>query len=89
MTAQDWTEVVGAIGVFTLVIVVSTVSIWQFAITRRATATLAREQEYRDLAEAAVRTQQTTERLLAELVDRVTAAQSRLDSFERILREVE
>jgi hypothetical protein len=89
MRETDWTEVVGAIGLFTLIISVVTLTIWQVAVSWRAKAALSREDEYRQLAEAAVRTQQNTERLLAEALERLSHMQTRLDSFERILTEVE
>ena len=89
MTGQDWTEVVGAIGLFTLVITVVTVTIVQVATTVRAKATLAREAEYRKLAESAIETQQAIERQLAELTEHSGRTQDRLASIERILTQVE
>lgn len=82
MSEHDWTEVVGAIGIFTLLTAVITVTIVQLATSWRAKAALGREAEYRTLAETAVRTQESTERQLAEL-------NTRLRSLERILKEVE
>jgi len=89
VTGQDWTEVVGAIGLFTLVITVVTVTIVQVATTVRAKATLAREAEYRKLAESAIETQQAIERQLAELKEHSGRTQDRLASIERILTQVE
>jgi hypothetical protein len=89
VTGQDWTEVVGAIGLFTLVITVVTVTIVQVATTVRAKATLAREAEYRKLAESAIETQQAIERQLAELTEHSGRTQDRLASIERILTQVE
>ncbi|MET8539650.1 hypothetical protein ABZW03_03180 [Kitasatospora sp. NPDC004799] len=82
MSGSDWTEVVGALGLFVLLTAVLTVVIWQFGATYRAKAVLAREEEYRKLAEAAVDAQQRTERQLTEV-------RGRLESMERILKEVE
>ncbi|MFF7456753.1 hypothetical protein [Kitasatospora sp. NPDC008115] len=82
MSGNDWTEVVGALGLFLLVTVVLAVLVWQFGATCRAKAVLAREGEYRRLAEAAVGVQQETERQLADV-------RQRLASLERILKEVE
>ncbi len=82
MSEHDWTEVVGAIGIFVLITTVVTVTIVQVATSWRAKAALAREDSYRALAESAVRTQENTERQLTELSTRMTA-------LERILKEVE
>lgn len=82
MNGSDWTEVVGAVGLFLLITVVLTVIIWQFGATYRAKAVLAREGEYRKLAEAAVEVQKDTERQL-------DALRGRMESLERILKEVE
>lgn len=89
MSGNDWLEVVGAIGLFTLVTTVIVVTIVQVATSWRAKATLAREVEYRKLAETAVRTQESTERQLAELGERMADLQARMSSLERILKEVE
>ncbi len=89
MKGQDWTEIIGAIGVFVLVITVITVSIVQFASTTRAKAVLAREAEYRKVAEAAAQTQEATGRRLADLDERFGQMQTRLASIEQILKQVE
>jgi len=89
MSEHDWTEVVGAIGIFTLLTVVITVTIVQLATSWRAKAALAREDGYRSLAESAVRTQEGTERQLAELGNRLTELDARMTSLERILKDVE
>ncbi|WP_086822906.1 hypothetical protein [Streptomyces sp. NRRL B-24572] len=82
MSGSDWTEVVGAAGLFLLITIVITVVVWQLGATHRAKAALAREGEYRRLAEAAVDVQQRTERQLEKV-------RERLESMERILKEVE
>lgn len=89
MSSSDWQEVIGTIGVFLLVTVVITVSIWQLASTRRAKAMLAREDEYRKIADRTVLVQETTERHLAELGGRLAEMQSRLQALERVLKDVE
>jgi hypothetical protein len=89
MSAQDWTQVVGTIGVFALVISVVIVGIWQLAATLRARATLAREREYRTLAERSALVQESTERQLAEIGGRLAEMQTRLQSVERVLKDVE
>ncbi|MEU0807288.1 hypothetical protein [Streptomyces sp. NPDC005970] len=89
MDGHDWTEVVGAFGLFALVTTVLTTVIWQFAATRRAKAQVVRELEYRKLAESATAVQQGTEERLKEISERLTEMQSRMDSLERILQTVE
>ena len=89
MTGQDWTEVVGTIGVFALVISVATVGIWQLAATWRSRAVLAREREYRTLADRSALVQESTERQLAEIGGRLAEMQTRLQSVERVLKDVE
>lgn len=89
MSGQDWTEVVGAIGLIALIATVISVAMVQLGATWRAKAALAREAEYRKLAEVAVQTQEATERRLADLDERVGQVQTRLASIERILKQVE
>ncbi|MBE1486081.1 hypothetical protein [Plantactinospora soyae] len=89
MSEHDWTEVVGAFGVFVLLTTVVTTIIVQLARTLRARAILAREDKYKTLAETAVRTQEGTERQLAELGSRLAAMETRMTSLERVLKDVE
>jgi hypothetical protein len=89
VNAQDLTEVVGAIGLFALVITVITTLVKQIGATTRAKAALSREEEYRKLAETAVRAQEETERRLAGLDEGVGQMQTRLTSIERTLKQVE
>ncbi len=89
MSAQDLTEVVGAIGLFALVITVITTVVKQVGATTRAKAALSREAEYRKLAETAIRAQEGTERRLADLDEGVGQMQARLASIERVLKQVE
>ncbi|MES4906938.1 MULTISPECIES: hypothetical protein [unclassified Streptomyces] len=89
MDIREWTEVVGAFGLFALVTTVLTTVIWQFAATRRAKAQVVREQEYRKLAESATAAQQGTEERLKEISERLAQMQGRMDALERILQTVE
>jgi hypothetical protein len=82
MSGQDLTEVVGAIGLFALVITVIAVTVVQLAASWRAKATLAREAEYRTLAETAVRTQEATERRLAALDEHIGQVQTRIAAID-------
>ncbi|MDX3231532.1 hypothetical protein [Streptomyces sp. ME19-01-6] len=89
MDIREWTEVVGAFGLFALVTTVLTTIIWQFAATRRAKVQVVRELEYRKLAESAAAAQQGTEERLKEIGERLAQMQGRMDSLERILQTVE
>jgi hypothetical protein len=89
MSGSDWTEVVGAVGIFAFIITIITVIIVQVATTMRAKAALAREDEYRKLAERAVVLQEAIEKRLVALDEQVGQAQTRLTSIERILKQVE
>ncbi|RJL35354.1 hypothetical protein [Bailinhaonella thermotolerans] len=82
-------EVVGVIGLFALVISVIVVSLVQVGATVRARAALAREQEYRKLAEVGAQTQQNIEARLDETVQRLAAMEERLKAMEKILQTVE
>jgi hypothetical protein len=75
--------------VFALVISVVVVGIWQLAATWRARAVLARESEYRTLADRSALVQESTERQLAEIGGRLAEMQTRLQSVERVLKDVE
>lgn len=57
MSSNDWIEVIGAIGLFTLVISTVLVTVWQVNATRRAKLALAQEriQNTRELTELRAR----------------------------------
>jgi hypothetical protein len=82
MTTVGWQEVIGVIGVFVLLTTVITVSIWQFAATRRAKAVLAQETEWRLIAQRSLQSQE-------EIGKDLAAIRTRLDGLERILKDVE
>lgn len=82
-------EIVGVIGVFVLATVVITVTIWQLAVTWRAKAALAREHSYRTLAEQTANRQESIERQLTNINDRLTELHQRVDSVEQILKQIE
>jgi hypothetical protein len=81
-SGTDWPQVFGVIGVFTLLTVVIAVVVWQFGATWRAKALLAREEEFRKLAEQSLAAQKETERRLGDI-------DGRLETLERILKDVE
>ncbi|MER6503410.1 hypothetical protein ABT218_29680 [Streptomyces sp. NPDC001455] len=89
MTYHGWQEVVGAVGIFGMVIVVVTIVVWHMAATWRARAILARDYEYRTLAEKAIRNQDVIEKQLAGIDSSLEDIRTRMRSVERILKEVE
>ncbi|MBQ1036846.1 hypothetical protein OHQ88_23905 [Micromonospora zamorensis] len=89
MSEHDWTEVVGAIGIFALIISVFTVTVVQLAKTRRARLELARADDYRRLAETAAQAQAENARLLAAMDGRLGGMETRMTTLERVLLEVE
>ncbi|MEO3755179.1 hypothetical protein [Streptomyces sp. B6B3] len=89
MNDRDVTEVIGAVGIFGMISVVVTIVVWNMAATWRARATLARDHEYRTLADQAVQQQEALQRQLADIVDRITDLQDRVRSMERIIKEIE
>ncbi|MEU5779596.1 hypothetical protein [Micromonospora lupini] len=89
MSEHDWTEVVGAIGIFGFLISVVTVSVVQFAKTRRARYEAARADDYRRLAETAAQSQAENARLLAAVDGRLGGMETRMTTLERVLRDVD
>ena len=85
MSSSDWQEIIGTIGAFAVI----TVIIWQLFSTWRARAQLAREKEYRAMADRAVLVQEGTERQLTEITKRLADIHGRLESLELVLKEVE
>ncbi|GAA0935193.1 hypothetical protein [Actinocorallia libanotica] len=89
MDGHELAEVVGALGVFAFITTVITVIILQVGATVRARAVLAREEEYRRLAESSANAQRGTDRRLAEIHDRLAALDERMRSLDQVLRTVE
>ncbi|MBQ0866555.1 hypothetical protein ACH4RA_23845 [Streptomyces smyrnaeus] len=89
MNEHEWQEVIGTIGLFTLLIAVVVILLWHNTAGRRARARLAREDEYKKLAEEAVGRQQRIEQQLAEIGGQVTDLTKRTDTIERVLKDVE
>ncbi|MBQ0990558.1 hypothetical protein PSH03_004758 [Micromonospora sp. PSH03] len=89
MSEHDWTEVVGAIGIFAFLISVVTVTVVQLAKTRRARYEADRADDYRRLAETAAQAQAENARLLAAMDGRLGGMETRMTTLERVLREVD
>ena len=81
-SSSDWTEVVGAIGIFAVLLALIIVLLTQAGAWMRARMKLAREAEYRDLLE---RTHQSQESLSRQLTD----INLRIQNIETILKQVE
>ncbi|MFI6285408.1 hypothetical protein ACIBCM_11735 [Streptomyces sp. NPDC051018] len=86
MNEHEWQEIIGTIGLFCLVIIVVTLTVWHFTGGRRSRA---REETLKQLAEQMSAGQQRTERQLSELTGRVTELQGRTGALEKILKDVE
>ncbi|SCF06121.1 hypothetical protein GA0070558_1244 [Micromonospora haikouensis] len=89
MSGHDWTEVIGAAGIFTLLVTVVTVVVVQLSKNRRARLSGGREDDYRRLAEASARAQEANERLLAAIDARLGELATRTAALERVLRDVD
>jgi hypothetical protein len=89
VSGNDWAEPVGAAGLFILLTVVVSVAIVQVMATVRAKAALAREAEYRALAESVVTVQQAIDKQLGALAEQSEQTRQRLAAIERILADVE
>lgn len=85
MDGHEMAEVVGAVGIFTILVVV----VYHLAATWRAKVLLRREDGYRSLAETAIRAQEGTDLRLRDLALHLAEMQTRMKSVERILKEVE
>ncbi|GAA2147816.1 hypothetical protein [Actinomadura napierensis] len=82
-------DVVSVVGVFVLLTTVITVGIRQYAGVRRARAEADRDQDHRRLAETALLLQENTELQLREIAVQLADIGARVESLERILKEVE
>ncbi|WP_026410999.1 hypothetical protein [Actinomadura oligospora] len=89
MDGHDLAEVAGAIGIFAFITTVITVIIVQVGATIRARAALAREAEFRKMAETGIETQQQIEKQLAETARSLGEMEKRMSSLEKVLLTVE
>jgi hypothetical protein len=81
----DWAGVVGAGGVFLLLIVI----VWQFAATWRARALAARESQYRELATKYAQLLEDNVELHRRTLEELTQTRTSLTSMEKMMREIE
>lgn len=89
MNDHEWQEVIGAVGLFALLLIVVTLTLWHFTVGRRAKEARAEGHAYHQLATQAVEGQRRTEQQLADLGRQLTDLQGRTGSLERILKDVE
>ncbi|MGW1404927.1 hypothetical protein [Streptomyces sp. NPDC002403] len=89
MNTRGWQEIIGAVGIFGMVIVIVTIVVWNMAATWRARAILARDYEYRTLAEKAVRNEDAIEQKLTAIDEHLADLRTRMHSVERVLKEIE
>ncbi|WP_255955272.1 hypothetical protein [Streptomyces odontomachi] len=82
---EDWAAVVGAGGVFLLLIVV----VRQFAATWRARMMAAREEQYRQMAVKYQTLLEDNVEIQRRTVEELAQSRAALSSMERMMREVE
>ena len=82
-------ELMGPTIIAALVTIVVLFVIWQLAATYRAKSALAREGEYRKLAETAAEAQVSTEARLAELARLHSESATRLAAIEKAITVID
>lgn len=85
MNGADWAGVVGAAGVFLLMIVV----VWQVAATWRARMLASREEQYKRLAAKYAELLEDNVELHRRTLDELTQARTSITSMEKMMREIE
>lgn len=76
------------LGLFTLITVLIVVVVWQWFATRRARASVAREEAYRKLAEQSIAAQQSTAEEQQKISENLGELRARVSAIEKLLREV-
>ena len=82
-------RIVEEIIIFFVVGAVVVTAIRQLGITRRAKAELARDTDYRMIAERAVAAQEATEGRLAKVTSQLAEMDLRMAAVERVLKDAE
>ncbi|MCP3819444.1 hypothetical protein NLX86_15420 [Streptomyces sp. A3M-1-3] len=85
MNGADWAGVVGAGGVFLLLIVV----VWQTAATWRARMMASREEQYKQLAAKYAELLEDNVELHRRTLEELTQARTSITSMEKMMREIE
>jgi transposase len=91
MIAQTtaWSDAIVAVAGIGLVTVIAVVVIWQIFGTWRARMAVAREAEYRKLAEDATQAHRDTGAALAEVSSQLDRLAAHTAELERLLKQVE
>jgi hypothetical protein len=87
--SSDWTEVIGAVGLFALLITIIAVVATQLGAWMRARAKTTRESEYRQLAERTVAGQDEISRQVTQISEQLADMRTRLEWIETVLKQVE
>lgn len=86
-------RIVEEVIIFLVIGAVMVVAIWQIGTqigaSRRAKAALARDTEYRTIAERALAAQETTEGRLADVAGQLAEMNLRVTAIERVLKDAE
>lgn len=88
-SSSDWMEVVGAAGVFALLITLIIVTLTQVGAWMRARAQLSRETGYRQITEQVVTGQESLSRQLTEANEHLADLRNRMQHIETVLKQVE
>ncbi|GAA1633817.1 hypothetical protein [Actinoplanes couchii] len=88
-SSSDWTEVVGAVGMFALLITVIIVAAALLGARGRSRARQRRDSEYRELAERLVAGQESIAQQLVSANDQLAGLRTRIDRIETVLKQVE
>jgi transposase len=87
--ATAWSDAIVAVAGIGLVTVIAVVVIWQIFGTWRARMAVAREAEYRKLAEDATQAHRDTAATLAEVSSQLGRLTAQTAELERLLKQVE
>jgi hypothetical protein len=82
-------RIVEEIIIFLVVGAVVVAAIWQIGVSRRAKAALARDADYRTIADRAVAAQEATEGRLADVTGQLGEMNMRVAAMERVLKDAE
>ncbi|MBO3732063.1 hypothetical protein [Glycomyces niveus] len=89
MTEHEWPEVIGAIGVFALLIGVVLSLIWRSAFIKRVKLQYRHDERYKELAAKAEESQVRVAEQLAVLNERLARLETSSASIEETLKVVE
>ena len=85
----DWPQAMIAVGGIAMVTIIVVVVVWQVFLSWRAKMSIAREEAYRQLAEAGGESQRSILEQQHRISDDLASVSQRLANIERILQQVE